>query len=437
MPLSRKRLDNGQRSTVNDVARTPIIILTLVLALSAFAGDVADSRALQQQAFAAYKAKDYPAFLAKIAAASDLRPSHPTLLYYRAAALALNGRGDDALDVLERIGRMGMVYDAAKEEDLASLRESPRFKSVVEAFARNKAPIGSAAVAFTIPERGIISEGLAFDPVTGDFFVSSVRHGAIWRIRNGMPERYIGELTWGVFGMVVDAKRRILWAATSGIAQNFRFRESYRDRAGVLKIDLRDGRVIKTIRPTDGAKHLFGDVAVGADGTVYVSDSVSPSIYRITDDALEPLIANGPFVSLQGIAPAGGVLYVSDYSKGIAAVDLATHDVHFLAPPADASLLGIDGLYRAGPKTLIATQNGTNPQRVLRLDVDGLRIGRATTLAANLPAMPDITLGVVAGPSFYFNGAAQWDLFDESGKLKDSSKLVPATVLRTSLIVDR
>jgi hypothetical protein len=51
--------------------------------------------------------------------------------------------------------------------------------------------------------------------------------------------------------------------------------------------------------------------------------------------------------------------------------------------------------------------------------------------------MPDITLGVVAGPSFYFSGAAQWDLFDEPGKLKDSSKLVPATVLRTALTVDR
>jgi sugar lactone lactonase YvrE len=389
-----------------------LLATILILSVAASADEVADSRALTQEALAAYKAKDHSAFLAKITAASDLRPSMPTLLYYRAAALALNGRGDEALDVLERIARMGMVYDAAREDDFASLRQSPRFRQVLAAFGRNAAPIGSAATAFTIPEKGIISEGLAFDPVSGDFFVSSVRKKAIYRIRKGKPALFVASAPDGVFGMAIDPKRRVLWAASSSIDDS---------RGAVLKIDLRNGRLLRII-PAQG-KHLFGDVVLGADGTVYVSDSASPAVYRIVDDALSTFIADGPFVSLQGIAPASGALYVADYSKGIAAVDIATGDIHFLASPADSTLLGIDGLYRAGPKTLIATQNGTNPQRVLRIELDGMRVAGVTTLAANLPEMKDITLGTMAGGDFCFNAAAQWDE-------KDPGKLVPAIVLR-------
>ncbi len=394
------------------------------------ADEIADSRTLQQEAFAAYKVKDYSTFLTKIAAASDLRPGQSAILYYRAAALALNGRRDASLDALERIARMGMVYDVAKEADFASLRVSPRFMAVVDAFQKNAAPIGTAETACTIPERGIISEGLAWDPLSRAFFVSSVRRGAIWRIKGGRARPYITNLPWGVFGMAVDPKRCILWAATAALPQNEKFREADRDHAAVLKIDLGSGRVLKTIRPKDNAKHLFGDLAVGNNGVVYVSDSVSPSIYSIRGDELELFIQNGPFTNMQGIAVGNGVLYVADYTRGLATVDLATRDVHYLATPTDATLLGIDGLYRKGPKMLIATQNGTNPQRVLRLDLDGQRVVRVTTLAANQPNMPDVTLGVLAGSSFYFNGAGQWDQFDEAGKVKDASKLVPATVVR-------
>ncbi|MGZ4778616.1 MAG: hypothetical protein ACXV5L_05430, partial [Thermoanaerobaculia bacterium] len=348
-----------------------LLCVGVVLALTLSADEVADSRKLQQEAFAAYKAKDYPTFLTKIAAASDLRPGQSTILYYRAAALALNGRREESLDALERIARMGMVYDAEHEGDFVSLHESPRWQSVLDAFKRNAAPIGTAETAFTIPERGIISEGLAFDSVTGDFFVSGVRSGVIWRIHKGSAKRFVSELPFGAFGMAVDAPRRILWVASSGIVQNERFRESQKDHGEVLKIDLRDGRVLKAIRPKDDGKHLFGDVAIGDKGVVYVSDSVSPSIYILRGDQLEPFVQNGPFTNMQGIAVGKGVLYVADYPRGIATVDLATRDVRYLAAPDDASLLGIDGLYLAGAKTLIATQNGTSPQRVLRLDLEG------------------------------------------------------------------
>jgi hypothetical protein len=397
-------------------------VVALLATFVVHADDVSDSRKLTQDALAAHKAKDEATFLAKISAASDLRPQQSALLFYRAAALAVNGRSDEALNTLERVARMGVVYDAAGEPEFASVQNSQRFKDVIAQFAKNRAPIGAAKPAFTIAKRGIISEGLARDPASGDFFVSSVRYGEIWRIHHGKASVFLASLPRGAFGMAVD--RGLLWVATSPIEENKTFSKD--DHAAVIAVDVKSGRIVRTIAAPDSEKHIFGDVGIAADGTVYVSDSVSPNIFVIEGDAMRPFVANGPFSSLQGIAPNGGVLYVADYAEGIAVIDRSTRDIHFLAAPPDTTLLGIDGLYRASSKTLIATQNGTNPQRILRLDLDGLRVARVTTLAANLPEMPDITLGTLAGSSFYFNGAALWDE-------KEESKWLPATVMRTGI----
>mgnify|MGYP001795798426 CR=1 FL=1 len=110
-----------------------------------------------------------------------------------------------------------------------------------------------------------------------------------------------------MFGMALDAPRRRLWASTSSLPQSKAFREDDRDHAAVLEIDLDSGKVIRTIAAPDNAKHLFGDVAVARDGTVYVSDSDSPSLYFIRPRASgrvprKESWAVGPFASLQGLA---------------------------------------------------------------------------------------------------------------------------------------
>ena len=84
-----------------------LLVIALCLAPAAFAEPVAEARKLQREAMAVYKAKDFPAFLARIRAASDLRPQNPTLLYYVAGGLTLNGQHEEALRVLERISAMG------------------------------------------------------------------------------------------------------------------------------------------------------------------------------------------------------------------------------------------------------------------------------------------------------------------------------------------
>ncbi|HEV7238823.1 MAG TPA: tetratricopeptide repeat protein [Thermoanaerobaculia bacterium] len=352
--------------------------------------------------------------------ASDARPQHPTLLYRLAIALDANGQREEAVRTLDRIATMGFVYPV--EKDFAN----ERYAAVTKRFALNAKPIGTAKRELAIDRLGLIPEGMAWDGKR--FFVSSVRTKTIFA-----GDREFATAPWGVFGMVADPKRGVLWATTTALPQTEGFKAEEKGKSALLRIDLREGRVLETLPAPDG-EHHFGDVAIAPDGEVYVSDSVSPVIFRVKGNTLEPF-ARGPFRSLQGLAVSGATLYVADYSNGIFAIDRRTGDIHPLRVPATISLLGIDGLYAVDANTLIGTQNGTNPYRILRITLapGGLAVSSAKTLLANSPLMGDPTLGFVANNRFYFNGNAQWELFGEDGKISDPLKLSEAVVLSVPL----
>ncbi len=357
-----------------------------------------------------------PEAVKKAREASDARPQHPTLLYRLAQALEANDQREEAVRVLDRIASMGFVYPVGKDFP------DQRYAEVAKRFAVNAKPIGTAKREFAIDRLGLIPEGMAWDGKR--FFVSSVRTSTIFA-----GDKPFATAPWGVFGMAADRKRGVLWAVTAALPQVEGFKAEDKGKSALLRIDLRDGKILETIPAPEG-EHHFGDVAVAPDGEVYVSDSATTVVYRVEDGALQPLV-QGPFRSLQGFAVSGGLLYVADYSNGIFAIDRRTGDLHPLRVPSNVSLLGVDGLYAVDPTTLIATQNGTNPFRILRITLapGGLSVSSVQTLLANSPLMGDPTLGVVANGRFYFNGNAQWDLFDEAGKISDPLKLSEAVVL--------
>ncbi|HEX6640363.1 MAG TPA: hypothetical protein VF215_04590 [Thermoanaerobaculia bacterium] len=411
------------------MTRLLALFLSVALMTSAAADELADSRRLQQEALAAYKEKKADVFLTKIRAASDLRPRHPTLLVQLAVALAANGRHREALGVLDRVATMGFVYEL-DDEELKPVHALPGFARVAKQFAANARPIGIAKMEVTIDRLGLIPEGLAYDARRNRWLVSSVRTGAILAVNaNGDVTTFV-DVPWGVFGIAVDAKRNVLWATTAAMEQNEDFHAEDKGKSALLRIDLASGEVLETLKPADDATHHFGDVAVASDGEVYVSDAASPVILRVAGSAFEPFV-RGPFASVQGIAPAKKALYVADYAKGLFAIDRRTGDVTLLRTPPNASLLGIDGLYLVDEKTLVGTQNGTNPNRIIRIRLapGGLAVTSVETLLANAPAMHDPTLGALAGKRFYFNAIGQWDLFGADGRIADPLKLQPAVVL--------
>jgi hypothetical protein len=81
------------------------------------------------------------------------------------------------------------------------------------------------------------------------------------------------------------------------------------------------------------------------------------------------------------------------------------------------ALEGIDGLYWT--KTgLIATQNGTSPERIVRfpLSADN-RVSGFEALEANWPGLGDPTHGVLVGNNFYYIVNSGWDRVGDDGAI--------------------
>lgn len=401
-----------------------------------------EARAHMVQAGRAEAAKDWRQMLEQVQKALALRPAQPTFRYHFAAALAEAGQPEDALQQLELLVQMGMIYPAAQDPHFQSLKSLPRFAAIEAGFGANQRPIGAAQTTTTLAgterSKGLIAEGLAWDPVDGVYYLGSVRKGSLLRIQ---PDGTVSDFSrpedglWGVFGLKIDAKRRHLWAATSALPELEGCKPEDKGRAGLVQYDLASGKLLrKILLPADGAEHVLGDLELAGDGTLYATDSVTPALYRLVPQSgdsqngpaaqpptLERLIDKGPFISPQGLAlaPDGRTLYVADYARGLFRVDIKTRTATLVTHAPSVTLLGLDGLYvppdfQKAP-VLIGIQNGVNPPRVIQIllnaagNAAGTEVTGVTTLLANHPSMKGPTLGTMVMGKLHFIANGGWE----------------------------
>jgi len=182
---------------------------------------------------------------------------------------------------------------------------------------------------------------------------------------------------------------------------------------------------------------LFRSV-LDTKGNLYISDSEATSLYQIDlkSDELSVFLPQGKLLSPQGLAFSEDEksLYVADYVLGIFSLDLATKQLTKLAAPKDTTLLGIDCLVRY-ENSLIALQNGLQPNRIVRLVLDstGKRIERSELIEINNHLFNEPTLGVIARDSFYYIANGQWASFNPDGTLFPADKLQELVILKTKL----
>jgi len=416
------------------------LILFILLSINVnpqSAGDIAKSRELENKGVANYKAGEYPAYLANLQQASELRPNHPRLLYNLAGAYALNGKTDKALVLINRILAMGLYFPFRNDDDFKSLgwQKLEHIQLVAET---KKAPVNASTRAFTLPDKEFIPEGVAYDPVSERFFVGSIHKGKIVSIdKNGTVSDFssANDDLWSVSGMKVDARRRVLWVSTTAFPQMKGHSAADEGKAGVFKYDLATGKLLnKYLLPNTPEKHALGDLTVDKTGRVYATDSVAPVIYTIapSGDSLEVFLRDPIFNSLQGLTFTTDekILYVADYSKGIFRIDMPSKAITQIKPSQYVTLLGIDGLYFRGGN-LIAIQNGVNPQRVIviSLNRDRTEALASKTLEANHADFFEPTLGVLVENNFYYVANSQWPLVDEKGVL-DKERLREPVILK-------
>jgi hypothetical protein len=416
------------------------LISLLILALFAAATPArADTtrqqmRALQEQAVAAYKAGNFTECAKDFAAALALRPHHPRLLYNFAACSAKGGNANDAIRTLNEYADMGLIADVEKDDDFAALKDQAAFKAVLAKFAANGKLVGTSQIVATISGPPFLAEGIAYDSVGKRFFISSVDQRKIVQIATDgtatdfVPSARDGLL--GAFGMAIDTKRQLLWVATSGVAHARNLTDAAHRTMGIASFSLQGRRL--TTKSEIEAKDLtttgvIGDIFVGPNDRIYATDSVLPRIYLFPAvESHEPpssflWMDNEAFVSLQGMTttPDEKSFIIADYAMGLHFVSRETMAIETLGFADGTTLLGIDGLYRNG-NTLLAVQNGVNPQRILamQLDASGRSIASVKVLSANDPNIPEPSLGTLKGDDFCVVANAQWSRFNDDGTRK-------------------
>jgi len=407
-----------------------VFLCAFALSLSAQQGSYEQ---LLKEASSAREAHDARHLLAALEQMNALRPRHPTILVNLIAAYAMNGRADDAIAVAERLLRMKVFFDASRV-DFDALRGDSRFLRISDALRKLRDErVAGAHVAFRIPEKGLIPEGLAWDPKSGRYFVSSVRLGKIIQIdrRHHASDFFRGGKAGihGLSGIGIDRGRRLLWACSTASSRFAPYKKGEPNDPSIVAFDLKDGKVVRRI-PFDEKNGFCDDLTVSDDGTLYVSDSTGAVLIAApNENRLTTLVPRGRIRSPQGSALSadGRLLYVADYGGPIRAVDLRTGDVAPLRLPDDFQPMGIDGITRDRNR-LIAVQNGIEPNRVVELTLsgDGLAVRDWKILEMNHPLMDEPTIGKMVGDIYYFVGASQGNQFDAGNP--DPAKLTDAII---------
>jgi sugar lactone lactonase YvrE len=417
------------------------LAIALGLAVPGTSQDLAKVRRLAEEGRAAYDRKDYPTFLALTRQAAQEMPHSTRWTYNLACAHALNGQAVEAVAALRSLADRRVWVDTAAEADFAPLRERPDFKEVTARFAALLGPVLASTLAFRLPEKDLITEGVAYDARTGRFFVSSVHHrkvvqvGADLAVRDFVTEGQDG--LWAALALAVDARRGVLWVSSAALPQMRGFVKEDEGRTALFAFALDTGRLAQRLELPGAGPHGASDIAVDARGDLLVAASRSGGLYVLPRDGsrLEELVPPGRLASPQGIAPStdGRQIYVADYVLGIARVDRRSREVQVLAPPADMALAGIDGLFLHGGQ-LVGIQNGVRPHRVLRLTLDPKRaaVARADVLESAHPHYDEPTLGVQVGSDIYYVANSQWGSFDD-GRIWPLERLKQPVILKLPL----
>lgn len=413
----------------------------LGLSLSSLAQGGSSVGGFMRRADDAYQKKDYAAYLENLTKAKEMSGDDPAVLYNLACAFALTGNKAQAVKTLDRLAGMELGWDAPSDPDLASLRDAPGFQAFLGKLDQARKPVARSEAAFTLAERDLFPEGIAYDSAQEAFYLTSIlKRKIVVRDKAGAVSDFIAPGQDGFLsglGAKVDPTRRVLWVCTADRPRMEGHGEGTAGLSGVFKYDLATKKLLKKF-VMDGktGPHLLNDLVVTSQGVVYATDSSAGAVYRISpeQDDLVLLTPYGLYEYPNGIALSSDetTLFVA-HASGIATVNLKTGDRGELQHGAKVFIGGIDGLYFFRG-SLIGIQNGA--RRVARFVLNKTldKVDRVEILEAHNPlfvGMP--TTGALAGDTLYFIANSQLNAVGPDGKFLPADKLQETAVLRVRL----
>ena len=329
-----------------------------------------------------------------------------------------------------------LAFLAETDSDFDRVRDTKPFQEILNRIREETRPLNNSYVAFSIPEKDLIPEGIAYDPVDEIFYLGSVQKCKIIKItKQGKISDFAEQRQDGlvkVLGLRVDVERRTLWAVSSYGFYNPKIPKELLGTTGVFKYDLPTKKLLKKYMLPQGENHMLNDLAIDSSGDVYVTDWRVPAIYLISadKDTIEK------FIDLQ--RRPNGIDFSSDETKlfiagdGIGVLDISTKTFKELKHPVSMYLSG-DGLYYYR-NSLIAIQNG-GLRKVTRFYLNEAQdeIVRSKALEAYHPLFNLPTTGALVGNEFYFIANSQLQAYDKDGNLFPLSELEETKILKIKL----
>jgi hypothetical protein len=406
---------------------TVVLVVTTSLFAQQTDSAIQQLQSLEARLNKSHTANDWPSNLIAARELKTFLNDDPVSLLEVARAEIHAGDFPTAFRELQQFVRMGQSTDLAEPSlDFAPHLAKPEFAKIQSAMEANRRPISLASTAFLLPGSNLLPEDLDYDPNGHRFLVTSVLQKKIVAINHGGVSNEFAKApdNWPMLAIKIDLPRSLVWATEVALQGFSSAPESDWGRSAVLCYDLNTGKLLRRVEGARGSS--LGDMSLLANGDVVVSDGEGGGVYRLSakTSALQRLDA-GEFISPQTptVLLDANHIFVPDYERGIAVLDLSTKHVSWLASAGRFALNGIDGLYFDREK-LIAVQNGTSPERVIAFALNQAlsEITAETILERSTDTLGDPTHGVVVGNDFYYIADSGWNTIDEHGNMKPGAK---------------
>lgn len=249
------------------------------------------------------------------------------------------------------------------------------FATTVLAAALSSAALAAGDVRFTADQA--YPEGIAWSAPQNSFFVSSIHQGVIGKVAmNGQYTPFIrdAKLVSSV-GLQFDTKRNLIWAAIGDLGNSVRSSTATQGKlAALAAYDATTGerRAYHDLGHLVDGGHFANDLALDAQGQIYITDSFSPVIYRLDTQGKASVFVRselftGEGFNLNGIVwHADGYLLVNKHNSGelFRIRTTGVPDIQRVALPE--SLKGADGMLLLAPNRLAVVQN-SGADRVVEL----------------------------------------------------------------------
>ncbi len=211
-------------------------------------------------------------------------------------------------------------------------------------------------------------EGVAYSPKQDMFFVTSLRYGKIGKLdRKGTYTEFINddELVSAI-GTHADQKRNLLYVCISDPGVSVKTNAATQGRLGkVIAYDLTTGKRkfstdLGALNPNGG--NFANDVAFDTEGNLYVTNSFSPIIFKITPEGKGSIFATSDLFKAEGFSLNGIVFHKNGY---LIVAQSGTGNIYkvSLKNPKEITkinaepIVGADGLVLKGKNQLVIISN--------------------------------------------------------------------------------